>query len=70
MAYVGYLSQKSSQEIGKFPKNVKLWLPVHQKKFYRKLPLKQKGPYFITKLDRRDSNYEAIISRQLLKIPT
>ncbi len=41
-------------------------------KIYRKLPLKQKStvPYFITKLDRRDSNYEAIISRQILLTPT
>jgi hypothetical protein len=31
MAYVGYLSRKSSQEIDKFPKKVKLWLPVRQK---------------------------------------
>jgi hypothetical protein len=31
MAYVGYLSRKSSQEIDKFTKKVILWLPLQQK---------------------------------------
>ncbi len=70
MAYVGYLSRKSSQEIQKFPKKVKLWLPV-QKSVLSQAPFKaKKYRIFITKLARRDSNYEAIISRQILLIPT
>jgi hypothetical protein len=42
MAYVGYLSRKSSQEIKKFPKKVKLWIPVQQKEVLPQAPFKAK----------------------------
>ncbi len=41
MAYAGYLSWKSSQDIDQFPQKVKLWIPVQQKSVLKQGPFKK-----------------------------